>query len=388
MLRKEKIVSAGAILLLAFILLPQWERMASAQDPELDAKTQQALVDAANAELKAFGGKSPIPGAVLGVWIPGKTPWQKGVGFQNISPAEPMQLDDKFRIGSNTKTFVVTVLLQLVDEGKLNLDDPLSKFDVGVKVPDAEKITVRELCQMRSGLFEAYNTPELDKLKITPQTKITPRELVGYAVKQPPLFAPGTKWNYCNTNYLLLGLIIEAVAHHPIELEIRNRLLVPLGLHNTSFPTSDPNMPLPFAHGYTLQKDGEWKDETVLLPPLLTWAAGVMISDMADMKIWVKDYVTGTTNGAATQKQRLDCLPIGKPGLSFGLGIGCSAGWYGYTGGIPGYNTGVYYFPGKDITIIALVNSQRETPDPGVANAIMRDFTKILTPENVAFPEK
>jgi D-alanyl-D-alanine carboxypeptidase len=375
-------------LLLAFILLPRWERSARAQAPELDAKTQQALVDAANSELKAFGGESPIPGTVLGVWIPGKAPWRKSVGFQSISPEEPIELDDKFRIGSNTKTFVVTVLLQLVDEGKLNLDDPLSKFDVGVKVPSAEKITVRELCQMRSGLFEAYNTPELDKLNITPQTKITPRELVGYAVKQPPLFAPGTKWNYCNTNYLLLGLIIEAIAHHPVEEEIRNRLLVPLGLHNTSFPTSDPNMPVPFAHGYTLEKDGGWKDETVLLPPMLTWAAGVMISDMADMKIWVKDYVTGTTNSPATQKQRLDCLPIGKPGLSFGLGIGCSAGWYGYTGGIPGYNTGAYYFPAKDIIILALVNSQREKPDPGVANAIVRDFTKILTPENVAFPEK
>ncbi len=388
MLRREKTVSVSAVLLSAFILLPQLERKARAQAPELGAKTQQALVDTANAELKAFGGKSPIPGAVLGVWIPGKAPWRKGVGFQSISPEEAMQLDDKFRIGSNTKTFVVTVLLQLVDEGKLNLDDPLSKFDVGVKVPNAEKITLRELCQMRSGLFEAYNTPELDKLNITLQTKITARELVGYAVKQPPLFLPGTKWNYCNTNYLLLGLIIEAVAHHPVEEEIRNRLLVPLGLHNTSFPTSNPNMPQPFAHGYTLEKDGGWKDETVLLPPMLTWAAGVMISDMADMKIWVKDYVTGTTNSPVTQKQRLDCLPIGKPGLSFGLGIGCSAGWYGYTGGTPGYNTGVYYSPAKDITTIALVNSQREKPDPGVASAIVRDFTKILTPENVAFPEK
>ena len=121
---------------------------------------------------------------------------------------------------------------------------------------------------------------------------------------------------------------------------------------------------------------------------MLTWAAGVMVSDMADMKIWVKDYVTGTTNSPATQKQRLDCLPIGKPGLAFGLGIGCSAGWYGYTGGIPGYNTGAYYFPSMDITILAFVNSQREKPDPGVANAIVRDFTKILTPDHVAFPNE
>jgi D-alanyl-D-alanine carboxypeptidase len=225
-------------------------------------------------------------------------------------------------------------------------------------------------------------------MDINAQTKITPRELIELAVKQPPLFPPGAKWYYCNTNYLLLGLIIEAVTHHPIQDEIQNRLLVPLKLHNTSFPTKDPNMPSPYAHGYMSGKNGEWEDQTVSLPPMLTWSAGVMISNMADMKIWVKDYVTGTTNSRATQKQRLDCIPIGKPGMSFGLGIGCSGGWYGYTGGIPGYSTGAYYLPEKDATIIAFVNSQVEHPDPGVANAIVRDFTQILFPDHVAFPGK
>jgi D-alanyl-D-alanine carboxypeptidase len=104
------------------------------------------------------------------------------------------------------------------------------------------------------------------------------------------------------------------------------------------------------------------------------------------MKKWVKAYVTGSTNSAATQKARLTCVPIGVEGLSFGLGIGCSGGWYGYTGGIPGYNTGAYYFPEKDATIIAFVNSQVEKPEPGVANSIVRDFTQILFPNNVAFP--
>ena len=111
-----------------------------------------------------------------------------------------------------------------------------------------------------------------------------------------------------------------------------------------------------------------------------------MISDLADMKKWVKAYVTGANNSAATQKERLDCLPIGEYGLSFGLGIGCSGGWYGYTGGIPGYNTGAYYFPAQGATIIAFVNSQQERPAPGVANAIVRDITLILYPNNVAFP--
>jgi D-alanyl-D-alanine carboxypeptidase len=110
-----------------------------------------------------------------------------------------------------------------------------------------------------------------------------------------------------------------------------------------------------------------------------------MISDMGDMKRWVKAYVTGTTNGAASQRARLTCLPTGEGNLSFGLGIGCSAGWYGYTGGITGYNTGAYYMPAAGATVVVFVNSQREKPFPGVANAIFRDIAKIVTPKNVPF---
>jgi D-alanyl-D-alanine carboxypeptidase len=363
-------------------------RTANASDAAqpLDAKTQAAISAAVNKELAAFGGNQPVPGAVVGIWAPGKGTFQKAFGYSNLTPQTPLALDDKFRVGSNTKTFVITVLLQLVDEKKLSLDDPLSKFDVGVKVPNAEHITVRELCLMRSGLVDAYNTPQMDKMDITVKSTFTPQQLVEFSAATPPLFPPDAKWNYSNTNYLLLGLIIEAVAKHPVEEEITKRLIVPLGLHNTTFPMKNPDMPLPFTHGFSLDPQKNWIDATVSFSPSLTWAAGVMISDMADMKTWVKAYVTGTTNSAATQKARLDCLPIGKYGLSFGLGIGCSGGWYGYTGGIAGYNTGAYYFPDQGATIIAFVNSQQETPDPGVANSIVRDITQILYPNNVAFP--
>jgi D-alanyl-D-alanine carboxypeptidase len=148
-------------------------------------------------------------------------------------------------------------------------------------------------------------------------------------------------------------------------------------------------MPSPYAHGYMLDAKGNWQDNSVLLPPSVSWAAGAMTSDMADMKTWVKAYVTGTTNSAATQQERLTCLPIGKGNLSFGLGVGCSAGWYGYTGGIPGYNTAAYYLPEHDATIIAFVNSQREPKDkPDVANAILRDIARVLFPGNVPYHDQ
>lgn len=347
---------------------------------------QKSLYAAITKELAAFGGAKPVPGAVVAVWAPGKGTFVKAVGYSNIAPQTAMALDDKFRIGSNTKTFVITVLLQLVDEKKLGLDDPVSNFDIGVKIPNGENITVRQLCQMRSGLLDAYDAPQYDKVDFTVKTTFTPQQIIATAVANPPLFAPGAKWNYSNTNYMILGLIIEAVTHNKIEDEISKRLLIPLALRHTTFPTENPDMPLPFTHGFGFDAKKNWTDVTLQLSPTITWAAGAMISDMPDMKKWVKAYVTGENNSAATQKERLACLPIGDYGLAFGLGIGCSSGWYGYTGGIPGYNTGAYYFPAQDATIIVLVNSQQEKPVPGVANAIFRDITQILYPDNVAFP--
>ena len=116
-------------------------------------------------------------------------------------------------------------------------------------------------------------------------------------------------------------------------------------------------------------------------------AAGEMISDMHDMRRWVKLYVTGKTNGPETQRARMTCVPTGHGNLGFGLGIGCSAGWYGYTGGLPGYNTANYYFPEQDITVVAWVTLQADEPSPGVANAIFRDIAQIMTPEHVPYED-
>lgn len=355
--------------------------------PPLPANQQRAIEAAAQKELRVFGGRQPIPGVFIALYIPGKAPYVKSVGYADLRTKAPFKLPDKFRVGSNTKTFVVTVLLQLMDEGKLRLDDPVSKFDLGVKIPNGQNITVRQLCEMRSGLFEAYNTPQFDKLHVTPQTRITPQQAIGWAVAQKPLFPPGTRWNYSNTNYLILGLIVEAITHDKIRNQIRKRLIAPLKLGGTSFPAdSDPYMPTPYARGYGLNATNSWEDVSVDVPPSVTWAAGAMISTVPDMTRWVKSYVTGTMNSRSSQKQRLNCLPTGLgKGLDFGLGIGCSNGWYGYTGGLPGYHTAAYYLPSKDITLIAFVNAQREQPFPGAANAIARDISQIITPGNVNF---
>src|SRR4051794_17141008 len=349
-----------------------------------DPRVQAAIDTAVAKERKVYGGVTPVPAVLIGVWDGSGRSYVRAFGDADLATHRALTPEDHFRVGSNTKTFVISVLLQLVDEGKLSLDDPLSKFSLGVAVPNAEHITIRQMCQMRSGLFEAYDSPEINRMDIKAGATFDPRTIIGWAVKQPPYFAPGAGYHYSNTNYLLLGLIIEKVTGHSVAAEIQSRLLQPLKLTHTSYPDTQA-MPNPWAHGYGLDAKRQWNDVSGTIPVSLMGAAGEMISDMGDMKRWVKLYVTGKTNGPATQRARMTCVPTGHGNLGFGLGIGCSAGWYGYTGGLPGYNTGNYYFPEQDITVVAWVPLQADKPEPGVANAVFRDIAKIMTPEHVPF---
>jgi D-alanyl-D-alanine carboxypeptidase len=196
-------------------------------------------------------------------------------GFADLATRRPLTLADHFRIGSNTKTFVISVLLQLVDEGKLHLDDPLSRFALGVTIPNARNITVREVCQMRSGLFEAYVAPQFQHMDVTPETKFDSRTVIGWAVKQRPYFRPGKGYHYSNTNYLILGLIIETITKDSVGEQIRKRLIVPFHLTQTSYPASQA-MPKPWAHGYGLDKQRKrnWKDVSGTVPVSLMGSAG------------------------------------------------------------------------------------------------------------------
>ncbi len=370
-----------AALLSACILGPA----ASARTPSAASPSIQAEIAAAvERERATYGGHTPVPAVLVGVWDGAGGSYVHAFGDADLATRRALAPDDHFRVGSNTKTFVVSVLLQLVDEGKLRLDDRLSRFSLGVTIPNAENITVRQLCQMRSGLFEAYDTPEINAAQVTPETPFDPRTLIQWAVQQKPYFPPGTAYRYSNTNYLILGLIIESITKDTVGDQIRKRLLTRFHLAQTSYPDTEA-MPDPWAHGYALDKDGMWQDVSGTIPVSLMGAAGAMISDMADMRRWVKLYVSGETNGPATQRARLACLSTGEGNLAFGLGIGCSAGWYGYTGGLPGYNTAAYYLPKSGVTILAFVTLQADTPPPGVANAIFRDIARIMTPANLPY---
>src|SRR5262249_26026592 len=150
---------------------------------------------------------------------------------------------------------------------------------LGLKVPSEGKITLRELAEMRSGIIDAYGVPGVQQKSNAWWASQTPRQWVEVAASQPLLFAPGTKYNYSNTNWFILGLVIEKVTHDTIQDQIHKRILAPMALTQTSFPTTERGMPAPYAHGYSLNAKNQWIDESTALPPSVAWAAGVMISD-------------------------------------------------------------------------------------------------------------
>jgi len=348
-----------------------------------DPSVQSAIVEAVENDRKQFGGKTPIPATLIGVWDAKGGSFIRAFGYSDLEKKVPLTPVDHFRIGSNTKTFVISVLLQLVAEKKLSLDDPLSRFSLGVTIPNAENITVRELCEMRSGLFEGYDTPEFKKLNMKVPKDFNPRIIVGWAMKQKPYFPPGKGYQYSNTNYLLLGMIIRNITKDSVGNQIRKRLLEPFGLKQTFFPATQ-EMPNPWAHGYGLDKQGNWEDVSNTIPVQLMGTAGEMISDMNDIRRWIELYATGKTCGAGTYNDLIKCIPL-LGNTSFGLGITCSEGWYGYTGSLPGYNTADYYSLETGLTIVAWINYQANEPVEGVASVIVRDIARILTPDHIPF---
>src|SRR5262245_16213885 len=348
-----------------------------------DPAVQAAIVEAVENDRKRFGGNTPIPATLIGIWDAKGHNFIRAFGYSDLEKKVPLTPADHFRIGSNTKTFVVSVLLQLVAEKKLSLDDPLSRFSLGVTIPNGENITVRQLCEMRSGLFEGYDTPEFKKLDMKVPKDFNPGMIVGWAMKQKPYFPPGKGYQYSNTNYLLLGMIIRDITKDTVGNQIRKRLLEPFGLKQTFFPETQ-EMPSPWARGYALEKQGNWKDVSNPIPVQLLGTAGEMISDMNDMRRWIELYATGKTCGAGTYNDLINCIPF-LGNTSFGLGVTCSAGWYGYTGALPGYNTADYYSPETGLTILAWIPYQAEVPVEGVASVMVRDIARIMTPDHIPF---
>lgn len=305
-----------------------------------------------------------IPGAVVGIWAPGEGEWVIARGKAYIAGNEAMKTNLRFRLGSITKTFTATVILTLIDEGKLSLDDKLSKYVSGV--PGGDQITIRMLCNNTSGLFNYGEDPKfVEDLVADPQKKYTPREIVDFAISRPAYFDPGKGFHYSNTNFILQGMIIEKITGRPVAEAYNKRIIEPLGLKNTYFAEGTA-LKSPYAHGYGEAQDGSGKlqDYTNWLDMSVDWTAGAMVSNLYDLKTWAKAFSTGALLKPTSHKEQIKGVEMPDSGgySKYGLGMFTMGAFGGHDGMLPGYNTAMFYLPSSDSTYIVLFNkSQAES---------------------------
>ncbi|MFD7844630.1 serine hydrolase domain-containing protein [Nocardia sp. NPDC059764] len=302
----------------------------------------------------------------------------------------------RVRIGSNTKTFVATVVLQLVAEGKVDLDAPIERYLPGVvrgNGNDGDRVTVRQLLQHTSGLpdYLASGDPAVPPDPGSPQLRpdaekirwahYESADLVRIAMSMPPRFEPGARSVYTNTNYILLGMLIEAVTGRPAAAEITARILEPLGLRDTYFPDpGETTMRGPHPRGYQ-DIDGARADFTDLDP---SWAgtAGAMVATPADLNRFFAAVLTGKLLPAAQVDQMRRTVPFdrGEPGAGYGLGlirqpVSCGKEVWGHGGSIPGFETrnGV----AVDGTVVVVVVNQLPA-DHAAADAVAQVFNAAI----------
>ena len=342
--------------------------------------------------------KSSIDGCFVLLKTPqGEFKVNYGTNVRNVN--SPPTAETHIRIGSNTKSMTAAVIVLQAQEGKLNLNDSVSKYIP--QVPFGDKITIELLLKMRSGL-ENYTAEPILSTTLTsqPSHNFTPQQLLNIAFKTPPYSLPDTVYHYCNTNYILLGLIAEKVDKKPLSLIFQQRLFIPLGLKNTLLPApGSAAMPEPYSHGYEFidpsyilmdRKFSPYVEEAIkaqflhsnditFANPSWAWAAGGVISTANDLAIWISSLISGKVFNRQYQQKFFSSFQSQDPNQpdiqSYGYGIsdliykGNKS--YLHTGQIVGYTSGMLYDPTNQITIVIWANLDKSVEARTPSDAIL-----------------
>ena len=319
----------------------------AAQKRDLKASIQE-LVDAGYPG--ALAAKTDKDGNTVGATA----------GKGNLSTGEAPPLDGEVRIGSNTKTFVAVVIMKMVEEGKVKLDEPIETYLPGLikgQGVDGKKITVRQLLQHTSGLPEFWSgLPDFFAMR---NDYVSPRDVLDMALTRPAQFAPGAKFTYTNTNYIVLGLLAERVGKRPIAEQIEVKIVKPLGLKHTYMP-KEGEKALRGKHprGYHTRdnKPGKLVDITDS-DPSWAWAAGSMISTPSELNKFMQSVFDGSLLNQASIAEMKKSVPMRDGGDVYGLGLighklSCGVAW-GHGGAIPGYQTANAVGPDGAAAVIA-----------------------------------
>lgn len=367
-----------SVLCFTLIQLPVSSAWAEDDHPRQFDSATSGAIDKIVQDRMAAG---PVPGMAVGVWIPGRGTFVRAYGTSNIATGARFLVRDHVRIASITKTFTATEILRLVDRKRLTLDDHLDKYVGGV--PYGDQITVRELLNMTSGVFDytsdAAFAAAFDK---DPLMAFSPKDALAIINKpgNHPAFLPGAPnmWQYSDTNYVLLQLIVESITHRPLHDVIEDDLISRADLEHTSYPTT-PRIPRPFSHGYLSTTSG-LRDVTAL-NPAAGGGAGAMIATLDDLSVWARVVATGTLLRPETQRARLQFVDTHLPGpvkTSYGLGILNFQGFLGHNGAIYGFNTEMFYLPQTRATIVVVSNESNNVD--GQATIAFYLIAKLLYP--------
>ncbi|MEU3770801.1 serine hydrolase domain-containing protein [Amycolatopsis keratiniphila] len=279
----------------------------------------------------------------------------------------PVATNGHFRIGSDTKTFAATVLLQLVAQGRISLDDSAEKWLPNLvqgNGNDGNLITIRNLLQHTSGIYDYPHSVEIEMQTEAGFRKhqfkqMAPEKVVELSVAHPPVFAPGSKWEYSNINYIIAGMIIERVTERSWRDEVRDRVIKPLGMHDTTLPSDWPFLPWPHAEGYTLTAAGAFRSTEVSLG----WggAAAEIVSTTKDLGKFWRALLGGKLLPPAQLAEMKTTDPRGHYD-GYGLGVlrhvtNCGIVTWFHDGGTPGFATGgAVTDDGRTSVIVSLSN--------------------------------
>ena len=312
-----------------------------------------------------------FPGATLGVALPKGESFGLAVGYSDAGAKTPMRPNDRMLAGSTGKTFAAATALQLVKEGKIDLDAKVEKYLGGepwfARMPNAKDITVRQLMNHTSGLVRYEFKDQFTKdLTASPDKVWKPAELVSYLLDEKPPFEAGKGWDYSDTNYIMLGMIIEKVTGRKFYDEANRRVVKPLKLSDT-IPQDSPRIK-GLIQGYAGPnnpfggKDAMITDGKFAINPQFEWTGGGWASTSQDLARWAKMMYEGKAFDASLVPVMLDGVParLG-PEAKYGLGViirPTRAGLtYGHSGFFPGYMTDMMYFPEHKFAVAVQVNS-------------------------------
>ncbi len=332
-----------------------------------------ALRDRVQAYLDEWRASASFPGVSVGVVLPDGTAFGVVSGVSDRAAGPSLKVEDLFLAGSTGKTFFAAVAVQLIERGSLDLDAPVSKYLAArpwfARLPNAKDVTVRHLMTHTSGIVRYEMDPKFTAdLRAQPNKVWKPEEQIAYQLDAKPPFAAGQGWDYSDTNYIVLGMIVEGITGKPLYDEIRTRFLAPLKLTHV-VPSTSRHIP-GLIPGYAGPRDPLGLPDEMMVKgelvinPQFEWAGGGFATSPLDLARWGRELYAGRALSPAARKIMLDAAVPARlgPETKYGLGVivrpatPVGLAW-GHSGFFPGYQTELIYLPELGLSLAIQINT-------------------------------